>query len=352
MKVEIYKSLDKQLQKQWFSLWKKSPYANYTNSPQWFLSVTETFGHSQYVCIAVYEKDELVAIGALIKKRKYNTAIYTIEPGDFVCGIPFLIDVTNRKVVKAFVKALLSLQVVLLDNVAEEFVAVLEKNTSAIDKIPQAPNYYLPILKDKEGKAIIEKRKDLMRRVKNIEEQFVLRVYDGTTPEGIEKVYEIDEKSHKQSGGYNTFASETTKEFFKNLAKYFQKNISFNILYFENSPIAFEIGFIAGKTYFGNQISFLAEYKQYSPGKVLVTRLIEYLASINIKIMDLGSGDAHIKRLIASDHRQFYHVVITNNKLLINYIKSRKFVKSYVYKQLQSHATIYSVYRKIKNIKN
>lgn len=352
MKAVIYKTLDKQLQEQWLTLWKKSPYANYTNSPQWLLSVTETFGHSEYVCIAVYEADELVAIGALIKKRKYNTTIYTVEPGDFISGIPFLIDIANKKVVKTFVKALVSLKVVLLDNVAEEFVEVLEKNTSALDKIPQAPNYYLPILKDKEGKAIIENRKALMRRVKNIQEQFVLRSFDGTKAEGIETAFEIDNMSHKQSGGYNTFATETTKDFFRNLAKYFQKNICFNILYFENTPIAFEIGFIAGKTYFGNQISFLADYKQYSPGKVLVTRLIEHLASININKMDLGSGDAHIKRLIANDHRQFYHVILSNNKLLINFIKYRKIVKSYTYNQLKSHPNIYAVYRKIMNIKN
>jgi len=351
MKAVIYQTLDNQLEKEWLTLWKKSPYANYTNSPQWLFSVTETFGYSQYVCIAIYEKNELVAIGALIKKRKYNTTIYTVEPGDYISGIPFLIDITNKKVVKAFVQALLSLNVVLLDNVAEEFVEIFKKNTPAMDIIPQAPNYYLSILKDKEGKVIIENRKELMRRVRNIEEKFVLRAFDGTMSEGIQTAFKIDNMSHKQSGGYNTFSTKTTKTFFKNLAKNFQKNMSFNILYFENTPIAFEIGFIANKTYFGNQISFLAEYKQYSPGKVLVTRMIEHLASIKINKMDLGSGDAHIKRLIAKDHRQFYHMIISDKKLLISYIKFRKFIKSYAYTQLKSHANIYSTYRKIKNIK-
>ena len=122
-----------------------------------------------------------------------------------------------------------------------------------------------------------------------------------------------------------------------------------NILYFKNMPISYEIGFIAGKTYFGNQIAFKSQYKQYVPGKVLLVKLLEHYAEKGIEKIDFGSGDNHIKRAFTKNHNQFYQVVLSANTFVRVYIPFLFQVKNELYYKLQEHLTIYLAYRSMRN---
>ena len=62
-------------------------------------------------------------------------------------------------------------------------------------------------------------------------------------------------------------------------------------------PIAHQVGVVYGNTYFLEATSFLPEYRDLSPGQVLLTRVIEDLCHAGLHSVDYGFGDAGYKRI-------------------------------------------------------
>lgn len=349
MRTVVYKKIDNKLLDEWQALWDISCDANYTNSPQWFLSVIETFNYLEYVVIAVYKKNTLVSIGGMVKEKKYGVTYYTVAPGDFVCGFPFLVNSNDKKILAAIKKQLLALGNVFLTNIPEEFISPFRNNKPDVRAIVQAANFVYSLDKDVNGRPYVGKRNKLLHSVKGMEELFTVKIYDGTSSEALKTVFALDKNSSKHSRGYSAFASSEVKDFYRNLAKHFKENMRINILYYKNVPIAYEIGFTAGKTYFGNQIAYKSKYKKYVPGKVLIVNLLESHAKEGgIEKMDFGSGDNHIKRAFTKNYNQFYQVVVSESKFINTYIPLLFKVKNELYTVLQDHLTIYFAYRSVK----
>ncbi|HZE86808.1 MAG TPA: GNAT family N-acetyltransferase [Methylomirabilota bacterium] len=350
MNVVTYTKIEKKLLADWLSLWEKSANANYANAPQWFESALETFHYKEYVIVAIYDNTQLQAIGAFVKQRKYGISVYTVLPTDFVCGIPFLINLEDAEVLAIFIKKLLDLDTVFLNNIPQFGVTALQTHTHNIDVTAQTVNFFMPITKDDTGEIFVPNRKKLLRQIKDSESNFSFKSFDGTSEEGLSIVFAIDKQSRKRQRGYNTFSDGQIQAFYQSLVTHFKKNLLVNILYFEKIPVAYEIGFIAGKIYFGNQIAFIADYSQYSPGKVLLVKLIEHLGAKNIQEIDFGSGDSHTKRMLTNQYRELYQVILSKNKLTRNYMKTICPLKDRIYNKLYQNVKLYSAYRMIKKI--
>src|SRR5260221_53261 len=184
MNSKMYQSIEPEFLKKWQELWKNSPVANYTNSPGWFVSVLETYQYADYVIIALYKKEELVGVAALVKEKRYGVPVYTVAPGDFVCGLPFLVDVNDKKAVVLLQKELLRLGTVCFDNVPqiclELFAAYATARSSEI-------NFYLDITKDEKGFVQIRHKKRLLRRSESIEHDLVLGKYTDCDEQAFEE---------------------------------------------------------------------------------------------------------------------------------------------------------------------
>jgi CelD/BcsL family acetyltransferase involved in cellulose biosynthesis len=350
MKAVIYKEINEKIEKEWLALWRSSEYANNTNSPQWFLSALDAFEYKEYAVIAVYKKEKLVGIMGLVKEQMYGIPVYTVAPRDFTCGLPFLLDITDQAVISTMTQSLLELGNVFLNNIPKEIANILQKATNAIETKEKTINYYLPIVKDINGIVRLEKRKKFLKDVKGIEDKFSVKNFDGKTKEGLEMALYVDTQSRKQKRGYSVFANPRIKLFYHALVTHFKQNININILYFEEKPIAYEIGFMIGKSYFGSQISFITEYSKFSPGKVLLIKVIDYVASRNVSIMDFGSGESRIKQLLTSDSRILCQIMLSKNKFVRSYVTNLGQTKEYLFNKISHYIKLYSAYRKIKKI--
>lgn len=346
MKIEIYKKFDTDLQEKWLNLWKSVSYANYTNSPQWFLSVIESFGYKDFVIIAIYQEEELVAIGGLVKVKKFGLPCYTVAPGDFVLGIPFIIDPSDSGVRKNFFASLRNLGTVYLENIPEMFLASV-KNKAGISTMCSTVNLYFPIHIEN-NMVTIPKRSRLLNRIRGIEDDFTMKYFTGENAEKLDLIYSIDKESSKQNKGYNVFNNKKIKEFYKNLAKNFREDFYIHILFFKEKPIAYYIGFLVNNTYYWSQNAFISEYSNYSPGKILLVKIIDFFGLKNVKEINFGSGDYRIKRLFTDEYVNLYNVVISNSSLNENYIKNFTKIKNFAYHSLQKNAKLYSLYRKVK----
>lgn len=350
MQSTHYAQLTDEVYSAWEKLWNASPYANYTNTPYWFKTVIEQFDYKKYAIIAVYRKNALVAVGGLVRLKKYGLSIYTVAPNDFVCGLPFLFDPTDQTVVKALHNQLLTLGTVFLDNVPETFVAAFKKVSSEMDVYPFSVNYSFPLKRNKKGIVDFQYRKKFFYRIKHEPEKFTLKTCTCKNRTCIDKAFAIDAVSSKRMYGYNCFSTRFIKSFYKKLAKNFKDAIRLDILYFEDKPIAYEIGFIAAETYYENQSAFMAAYQKYAPGNVITAMMLDALAADGIKKADFGSGDTHKKRLITQEKEVLYKVTISKNPVIRFNFHNLSRAKSSLYEKMEKNRKVYALYRKVKNV--
>ncbi len=351
MKAVIYKTLDQKVLHEWTALWEKSSEANYTNAPQWFSSVLETFDYKEYAIVSLYENNELLGIAALVKEKKYGIPVYTVAPTDFICGIPFLIDPTDRKAMLFLGKTLQQLGTIFLNNVPEDFSITLKETANARVKASTI-NYYITLTKDEKGAVLVKKKKRLLRRSEEIENSLQLRAFTGVNNEALRTVTDIDSKSNKQAYGYNAFSNPKTVAFYQSLAEQFKTRFTTYIYYHEDKPIAYQLGITVEKTFFCNQIAFLKEYEMYSIGRSLLIRLIEQLGIKGIKIVDFGSGEDHVKRSLTKEYQSLSTVIIAENKKISTYLTTVGVIKNTLYTYLHTNKTMYSLFRKVKSLKD
>jgi CelD/BcsL family acetyltransferase involved in cellulose biosynthesis len=349
MKAVIYNTIDKSVIEEWQTFWEKSPFATYTNSPQWFLSVLKAFTYNDYIIIAMYENDELRGVAAFVKEKKYGVNTYTVAPSNFICGLPFLLDPDDRKTVKTLGKELMKLGTVCLENIPETFVETL-KNVCEVNATQSTINYYVDISKNEKGEVVVPHRRRLLRRSESIEGELSLHWYTESDQKALLSAISIDKNSNKQAFGYNAFSSEEVKAFYKILQEKFGNYFEVYLLEHKGKPIAYQIGFNIGNTFFCSQIAFLKEYEIYSIGRSMLIRLIEHLGKNNVQVVDFGSGEDHVKRSLTKNKRTLYSLVIGKNKYTREYIRYICATRSYLYTMLHKNKKMYSLYRKIKNV--
>lgn len=348
MRIETYAKYDQKLIEDWLSLWNNSSFANYANSPQWFLSTLETYEYNNYVIIAAYEEQNLKGIAAFFKERKYGVEIYTIQPENFACGLPFLIDFQNKILLKCFLDELLKLGSIYLKNFPEFLLNDLKKQTTKINFIYDTKNYYLNITKDYFGQVLFKHKNKLIHLARHLENKLKIKSFDNDMIKGLQIAYSIDIKSRKYIRGYNTFSDEQIKIYYQSLAKNYRENILINILYYDNIPIAYEIGFLVQKTFHCSQIATDKEYDKYSISRVFLIKLIEELGSKGVQKLDFGSGEDHVKKSFTKNYIPLYTLIISNNTLTRKYISLISQLNLEIYNYLKRHIKLYFIYRYIK----
>ena len=66
-------------------------------------------------------------------------------------------------------------------------------------------------------------------------------------------------------------------------------------------PIAFHVGVVHDGVYMLEETAFLPEYGKFSPGQVLLVRVIKDLCAAGVRSVDHGFGDAYYKRAFGSE---------------------------------------------------
>jgi hypothetical protein len=76
-----------------------------------------------------------------------------------------------------------------------------------------------------------------------------------------------------------------------------------HILYVDDDPTAFQVGFKYGSTYFADQIGYDPSWRNFRVGTVLLLKVIEELcADSSVNKFDFGFGDADYKQLFCDKY--------------------------------------------------
>jgi hypothetical protein len=147
-------------------------------------------------------------------------------------------------------------------------------------------------------------KKDTMRKIKKIEEQFGsnnLRCFQ--SEDTVSSFLNIATAIAKKSWQYEVIGQRINNdrsaiENKKDLAR--RKIFHSYILYGGDTPIACAVGYCYKGTWTGDEIAFNKDYSKFSPGWVMICSIIENLIEQRFKRINLGVGEGAHKSRVAN----------------------------------------------------
>ena len=119
-------------------------------------------------------------------------------------------------------------------------------------------------------------------------------------------------------GTRGRFTNEISRRFYAAMVDRLCPNgtLRFSVLRAGDKDVAYHLGFeLRGRMLFFKP-TFDVDYWEYSPGKVLLQRLLQYAKDTGLEEFDFSIGDEDYKKKFANEIRTNYRVVLTHDGLL------------------------------------
>jgi len=160
-----------------------------------------------------------------------------------------------------------------------------------------------------------------LRRLKSIGDLdfTVLKNYDSQY-ELLNVLFDLHKKEWHLKGQESIFDKTDVCEYYRKIIKdmqYSNASIVFMKLELNHNVIALVFGFQKNDRYFYYKPVYNPEYKKYSPGKIMLSYVIEYCLSNNIEIVDMLRGMEEYKSLWANDHIELYDLLSGRRSIMI-----------------------------------
>ncbi|WP_075619794.1 GNAT family N-acetyltransferase [Paenisporosarcina indica] len=153
-------------------------------------------------------------------------------------------------------------------------------------------------------------------------------------PSDMETVFSLHDKHWKQKLDTSKFKNQAHKDFYHALLSVKDRPIEVKVdaLFLNDQMIAFTYGFMCRGRYVSFIIGHDDDYNLYSPGRILMNKLIEHSRKHGIKIFDLSVGDDPYKLDWNTGLDTVNNILFSSNewpaKLLVQLIKSRGYVRT------------------------
>lgn len=312
----LYTSLPDSLRAEWENLWQKSPTAHIENSPGWFEAACEAFHHEKKFIATAYDASgSLVAVVPLVKVRLYGFPVCTAPGLDFITHTTILGDLSIDALKRELVIAMKERGTAYLSGLTVEEAGMFSQDRS-VSLFVSDWEYRMDFTKGPFGGLSKRKVRAIGNRIARAPEQITVRFAGEKLIEALQTCFAIDQASTKHLKGKGAFWRDETRTFYTLLAQKYPSHFSIVLLYYGDTPIAYDLQFLHNRTYVESQKAYLPEYAYYEPGFVLFTKFIERVSldtSVNISF---GKGRSRFKTDFSKNVRELFSVVISKNSLI------------------------------------
>lgn len=184
---------------------------------------------------------------------------------------------------------------------------VEEEETAAVLRLPDSFEDYLASLASKE-------RHELKRKRRRIGRDYPDAQVRAATPETLSADMEIFIDMHRGAQGHKGhFMNPEVASFFHRMAREFDELgwLRLDFLEVANRPIAATFAFEVGDGYYLYNSAYEPDFKQASPGFILVAELIEDSIKRGLKKFDFLRGPERYKYQLGSEAVPLYNVEVT-----------------------------------------
>ncbi len=337
--IKIKEEFDLELQKEW-EKFEKISNINFFQTFKWQKYWYERCGNKRKIIISLfYKKKELVAIFPLNIKKQYYIDILNWN------GFPFsdynqpIIKINqslNPKDFEFLISEIFSkykfdnvhLINCIISNYLNNSKFISNKASKIIFNNNNSDNLIINYLKKK-----------IIYEENRLKKKFILEINIDSNNEK-EKIlnFFITEK-YKQlerTRAWNYLAFKEYKKYIYDLLEFDQQNLCFSCLKIDKKIISSHIGYKFDNCYYYIFPVYDLKYKKYSPGNILLSRLIENYKDNNFHAFDFTVGNELYKNKLSNFVTHTYEYIAYTRFLGIFYylkIKLKKMIKILIFKK-------------------
>ena len=317
---------------------------------------THLLKDDDFLLIVLKDTDRIVGIIPIVirKIRNYGISVVHAFPIAelYYTHSDLLIDVSNDEVeelFKAFISALLNIgykwdvfrlkSFVETNPVLEGIERYLKNSPFYYDIRREEPSFFISLgnsyddyLKQRSASFRKEIKKHA-KRIHSLGDVVYSKIQD---PQNIAEAYKnilyIEEKSWKHEHGTSIADKKNQIEFYRHLCEDTSKKgwLRLGFLMLNNEPVAYKMGLVKDKKYYGLKCSFHEKFRRESPLTVLIARFIEDLIDDGITEYDFAGEPYEWESRWTDKLRWHKSLVIYNHTIkaklysVFNYIKNIK----------------------------
>ena len=296
-------------------------YANWIYSlPEWCLSWYKALGRAGSLrIIIVKDKDETLVGLAPLWKGPGSLSELKVKKGEFISGdqadyhdliiqegkeesiVPVLLDGITQFIGKVNI---LEFKHIPHDspNLALIRRYLEAKKTRTFEKQDISPYcLFAPTYNEMENSWHSSHIGDIRRQKKRLNKlgKLELKIYadEKEILNDIEDFFNMHTDKWKSDGYPAMFLNLDNQIFYKEIVRSIgvKGGVHFSKLMIDDIPISYHFGFVHNNRFYWYKPAFKKEYKNYSPGKIHISMLMEVLAQQNLRIFDFLIGDEAYK---------------------------------------------------------
>lgn len=327
-------------------------YASYFCSGDWLEAVEKTQSRSNdLLVIIVKDSEKILGVLPLVKKRSclFGTDLRVLGADFYPDPLGVIAADTNRDVVirliKSYLMSLKNWDRLFLDWILKDEVDSWNLRANIVSEEPYRilEGGFSDLLSEFKKK----KRYNLRTTVKKSDDygiEFISSVDESLHKECLSALMCIHKKRSAQRGIKSSFSGDEVEK----LHNYICDNsifAKFYLLKFEDRVIAVIYGFEYGKRFFYYQVSHDPEFEDFSPGAVLLYKVIEDCCARGVEEFNFLQGGEGYKKVWAKDSRDLYRSILYNTGWRSKIIKAISVFKAAVKIFLKKMCFLVSDYR-------
>lgn len=314
--TKVYKNLDKIFISQWENMWEKSPHGHFFNSPKWFQICVETFNIKTFRIFATYQHGELKAVLPLVKSKKFGISVFTSPGGRFLEKSNLLMSEKNTFLINSLFTEIEKHGNLFLSEINTKLANHLEKikPKSLISTISINP--FIDLTEDPCRYLVKKQKNRILNRMKRFKPRLKHGHYTNNLSDHLKTIFEVEQKSTKSKNGKDLFSNTEARNLYQNILSIAPENVLIDILYYQEKPVVTMFGIIWKDKYLGFHTSYVAEFKNLLPGKILLHKMIYKLYRGGFKWFDFSRGHNALKKEFTPNFELQYDVYASSNILV------------------------------------
>jgi CelD/BcsL family acetyltransferase involved in cellulose biosynthesis len=312
---------------------------------------THLLSDDEFLVIMLKDSERIVGIIPIVirKGRNYGISVVHAFPIAELYNThsDLLIDGLNAELAKAFISALFNIGhkwdvfrlrgFVETNPVLEGIECYLKDSPLHYEIRREEPSFFIPLgnsyddyLKQRSA-SFRNKLKICTKRLQSIGDVTYSKIRDSQhIDEAYNYILYIEEKSWKHKNGTSITAKNIQREFYKHLCENASKKgwLRLAFLFLNSEPIAYEMGLVKDKKYYGLKGSYHEKFKKESPPTVLIARFIEDLIDDGITEYDFTGEPYEWERKWTDKLRWHRSLVIYNHSIKAKMYSNFNFIKN------------------------
>lgn len=333
IKIDTYHQLENQLIKEWEEAWKKSDRAHIFNSPYWYQACVNSKKYKKLlilVCRSNENNGEILGMLPLVLSKKLGFTVY-LSPGDkYLDKSTLFLANESERVRKALLTKLEEFGNYYLTEVSETDTALITKTLPRVGISQCSEGRYLPITGEPFKFVSRENVRRLRKRIRDNAEILNFKISLNNIADNIKIIKEIENESPKKNTYQDVFSDKFLEDLCLNIQNLHKNSLNFTFLYYKNEPICYKYGFITNNIYHYSNTAYKTNFKNLSPGRLLMFLTIDELFKRGIKLIDFSRGDTLFKRGFTPYTYRQYSIYHLDNIFVMSIWKFLYLAKNYL----------------------